>query len=65
MDDILSNLYGLTFNPFCSDIPIEAMTLGAQLDSFLFRVQQQLRDGGFIAVTGEPGVGKSAAARVT
>ena len=64
MDDILSNQYGLTFNPFCSDIPIEAMTLGAQLDSFLFRVQQQLRDGGFIAVTGEPGVGKSAALRI-
>jgi len=64
MDDILSSQYGLTFNPFCSDIPIEAMTLGAQLDSFLFRVKQQLRDGGFIAVTGEPGTGKSAALRI-
>jgi len=64
MDDTLSSQYGLTFHPFCSDIPVEAMTTGKPLDGFLFRVQQQLRDGGFIAVTGEPGTGKSAALRI-
>lgn len=63
MDDTLSQ-YGMSFHPFCSDIPVEAMTMGKQLDGFLFRVQQQLRDGGFIAVTGEPGTGKSAALRM-
>jgi energy-coupling factor transporter ATP-binding protein EcfA2 len=64
MNDILSGQYGLTFHPFSSDIPVEALTTGKQLDSFLFRVMQQLRDGGFIAITGEPGTGKSAALRI-
>jgi general secretion pathway protein A len=64
MNDILSSQYGLSFHPFSSDIPVEAMITGKQIDSFLFRVMQQLRDGGFIAVTGEPGTGKSAALRI-
>jgi len=64
MNDILSSQYGLTFHPFSSDIPVEALTTGKQIESFLFRVMQQLRDGGFIAVTGEPGTGKSAALRI-
>lgn len=64
MNDTLSSQYGLSFHPFSSDIPIEAMTTGKQIDAFLFRVMQQLRDGGFVAVTGEPGTGKSAALRI-
>jgi type II secretory pathway predicted ATPase ExeA len=54
----------LSFHPFSSDIPVEALTIGKQLDSFIFRVMQQLRDGGFIAITGEPGTGKSATLRI-
>lgn len=64
MDDILSSHYGLSFRPFGSDIPVEALSTTKQLDTFLFRVNQQLRDGGFIAVTGEPGTGKSVALRM-
>jgi general secretion pathway protein A len=64
MNDILGSQYGLTFHPFSSDIPVEALSTGKQIDAFLFRVMQQLRDGGFIAVTGEPGTGKSAALRI-
>lgn len=64
MNDLLSSQYGLSFHPFSSDIPVAALTTGKQIDSFLFRVMQQLRDGGFIAVTGEPGTGKSAALRI-
>lgn len=64
MNDVLSSQYGLSFHPFSSDIPVEALTTGKQIDSFLFRVTQQLRDGGFIAVTGEPGTGKSAVLRI-
>jgi type II secretory pathway predicted ATPase ExeA len=64
MNDLLSSQYGLSFHPFSSDIPIEAMTTGKQIDAFLFRVTQQLRDGGFIAITGDPGTGKSAALRI-
>jgi type II secretory pathway predicted ATPase ExeA len=64
MNDILSSQYGLSFHPFSSDIPVEALTTGKQIDAFLFRVVQQLRDGGFIAVTGEPGTGKSVVLRI-
>lgn len=63
-NDILSSHYGLSFHPFSSDIPVEALTTGKQLDAFLFRVTQQLRDGGFVAVTGDPGTGKSVALRI-
>jgi len=64
MNDSLSTQYGLSFHPFGSDIPVEALSTSKQIDSFLFRVMQQLREGGFIAVTGEPGTGKSAALRI-
>ncbi len=60
----MSSQYGLTFHPFRSDVPVEALSTGQHLDAFLFRVNQQLRDGGFAAVTGEPGTGKSAALRI-
>jgi general secretion pathway protein A len=41
-----------------------ALTTGKQIDAFPFRLSQQLRDGGFVAVTGDPGTGKSAALRL-
>lgn len=64
MDDILSSQYGLTFHPFRADIPAEALSTNKRIDAFLFRLTHQLRDGGFVAVTGEPGTGKSAALRI-
>jgi general secretion pathway protein A len=63
MDDLASR-YGLTFHPFRPDVPIEALSTHPALDAFLFRVTQQLRDGGFAAITGDPGTGKSAALRI-
>ena len=64
MDDTVQAHYGMTFHPFRSDVPVEAMHTGARLDAFLFRLTQQVRDGGFVAVTGDPGAGKSAARRI-
>ena len=64
MHEDLSSQYGLSFHPFSSGVPVEALTTNKQIDFFVFRVLQQLRDGGFIAVTGEPGTGKSAALRI-
>jgi hypothetical protein len=32
MNDILSSQYGLSFHPFSSDIPVEAMTTGKQIE---------------------------------
>jgi len=64
MHDLLSSRYGLTFHPFRPDVPVAALATHAALDAFLFRVTQQLHDGGFAAVTGDPGTGKSAALRI-
>lgn len=64
MNHPLESFFGLKFHPFRSDVPVEALRLTAPLKSFLFRVEQQVRDGGFVAVTGDPGTGKSAALRM-
>jgi len=64
MDNLLSDRYGLTFHPFRPDVPVDALSTHPALDAFLFRVTQQLRDGGFAAITGDPGTGKSAALRL-
>ncbi len=64
MDDLLTSRYGLTFHPFRPDVPVAALSTHPALDAFLFRVTQQLRDGGFAAITGDPGTGKSAALRI-
>jgi hypothetical protein len=49
MDDTDQAHYGMTFHPFRSDVPVEAMHTGARIDAFLFRHTQQVRDGGFSA----------------
>lgn len=64
MNDDLNAQYGMSFNPFRPDIPVEALSTGKPLDSFMFRITQQLRDGGFSAVTGDPGTGKSTTLRI-
>lgn len=64
MDDPCTALYGLKFHPFRSDVPVDALHVEPALRSFLFRVEQQLPDGGFVAISGEPGTGKSAVLRV-
>ncbi|MDD9934141.1 MAG: ATP-binding protein [Myxococcales bacterium] len=64
MDDKHGALYGLKFHPFRPDVPVSALHVEPALRSFLFRVEQQLPDGGFVAISGAPGSGKSAALRV-
>lgn len=56
--------YGLKWNPFSPDIPVEGLRLGPRLESFVFRTENLLREGGFVLGTGAPGTGKSAALRV-
>lgn len=56
--------YGLKWNPFSQDVPVGALFRSARTDSFCQRVQQRLDEGGFMAVTGEPGTGKSTTLRV-
>ena len=57
--------YGLKFNPFWPDLPVEALRVTPRVESFLFRVEQVLvREGGFALVTGDPGCGKSVTLRL-
>ena len=65
MSKKLNALYGLKFNPFTPDIPNEALLATPKIESFCFRVEQNLlREGGFAMVTGDPGTGKSIGLRI-
>jgi general secretion pathway protein A len=64
MNKKLLGLFGLKWNPFAPDVPTEALVRTPKLDSFCWRVEQLVRDGGFALVTGDPGTGKSAALRI-
>ncbi len=64
MSKKLLALYGLKYNPFTSDIPVDALYPYPKLENFCWRIEQSLlRSGGFALVSGEPGTGKSAALR--
>lgn len=64
MNKKLLSLYSLKFNPFSNDIPVEALWVPPALDSFCWRIENQVGEGGFALAIGEPGSGKSAALRV-
>jgi general secretion pathway protein A len=64
MNKKLLSLYGLKWNPFAVDVPTEALYVSPRVDSFCWRVEQLIDEGGFALVTGAPGVGKSATLRV-
>lgn len=63
MTDKLLATYGLKWDPFSPDVPVEALWVSAEMQHFLSRVRALLRDGGFALITGEPGSGKSVALR--
>lgn len=65
MNKKLLSLFGLKWNPFSSEIPIEAVLVSNKIENFCWSVENHLvRDGGFAAVTGDPGTGKSIAMRL-
>jgi general secretion pathway protein A len=57
-------LYGLKWNPFTADVPAEALWMPPGLDHFLWRMEHQVREGGFALITGDPGTGKSVSLRM-
>lgn len=64
MNPKLQSLYGLKFNPFRPDVPVEALHATPAVDAFLRRVELGITDGGYVLITGEPGTGKSVALRL-
>ncbi|MCP3921998.1 MAG: ATP-binding protein [Desulfobacterales bacterium] len=51
--------YGLKWNPFLPDIPVEALWHTPQMESFSYRLENIAMNGGFAIISGEPGLGKS------
>lgn len=65
MNKKLLALFGLKFNPFSPEVPVEALRVAAPLESFFWKILQSLvREGGFALITGDPGTGKSVALRL-
>lgn len=60
----LSALYGLKWNPFLPDVPVEALCETPRIKHFAWRVEDLVMHGGFALITGDVGAGKSAALRM-
>lgn len=56
--------YGLKWNPFSLDVPLEGMLATPAIEHFTWRVEQLSHEGGFALLTGEPGTGKSVTLRL-
>jgi type II secretory pathway predicted ATPase ExeA len=55
---------GLKWNPFIQDVPIEGLVATPRINSFVYRIETLVLDGGFAMITGEPGMGKSVLLRI-
>ena len=65
MSQRLQALYGLKWNPFSPELPLEAIYVAPRIENFCWRIENALvREGGFAMVHGEPGTGKSVVMRV-
>jgi general secretion pathway protein A len=64
MSSKILSFYGLKYNPFRPDVPIEALCSTSTVDAFVRRVEIGVADGGFAMVTGDPGTGKSVVLRL-
>ena len=65
MNHKLLALYGLKFNPFSPELPVDAIYVPPKIESFCWRIEHaQIREGGFVLVHGDPGSGKSVALRL-
>jgi general secretion pathway protein A len=60
----LLSLFGLKWNPFSPDVPVEALWRSSKIELFCWRMESLVREGGFALITGDPGTGKSVALRL-
>jgi len=64
MNKKLLALYGVKWNPFSPEVPVEALQCTPRIESFCWRVQQLVGEGGFALLSGGVGTGKPATLRV-
>lgn len=57
-------LWGLKWNPFTPELPHDALWVTPKMESFAWRVEQLVQEGGFALISGESGTGKSVALRI-
>jgi type II secretory pathway predicted ATPase ExeA len=57
-------LWGLKWNPFTPELPHDALWVTPKIESFTWRVEQLVQEGGFALISGESGTGKSVALRI-
>ena len=57
-------LWGLKWNPFTPELPRDALWVTPKIESFAWRVEQLVQEGGFALISGESGTGKSVALRI-
>jgi len=60
----LLSLWGLKWNPFSPELPSEGLLLTPKIESFAWRVEQLVQEGGFALISGESGTGKSVVLRI-
>lgn len=61
----LTAIFGLKYNPFLPDVPIEAIHANRELENFCYRIENHfIREGGFALISGDPGTGKSVLLRL-
>jgi type II secretory pathway predicted ATPase ExeA len=60
----LLSLWGLKWNPFSPELPSEGLLVTPKIESFAWRLEQLVQEGGFALINGESGTGKSVALRI-
>jgi general secretion pathway protein A len=64
MKSKMLSLFGLKWNPFSPNIPTHALHITSRVESFCWRIETQVTEGGFAQILGDPGTGKSVVLRI-